>query len=318
MPTTTSITTTYAGEFAGKYIAAALLSAPTLDKGGITIMPNVKYKQVIKRVATDDIIKNATCDFDPTSTITLTERILQPESFQVNLQLCKSDFRSDWDAIQMGYSAFDVLPKSFADFLIAHAAEKVAAGMETSIWSGVNATAGQFAGIMTQLTTDASLPAAQEIAAVGGGVNAGNVIAELGKIVDACPAALYGKEDLTIYVSNNIFRAYVRALGGFAAAGVGANGYDNKGTNQVLGELYFDGVKIFLANGLASNTALLAQKSNLYFATGLLNDMNEVKVIDLADVDGSQNVRVVMRFTADAKYGFASDVVTYGITNSAN
>jgi hypothetical protein len=316
MATTTSVTTTYAGEFAGKYIAAALLSAPTLDKGGITVMPNVKYKQVIKRVATDDIIKNATCDFDPTSTITLTEKILQPESFQVNLQLCKTDFRSDWDAIQMGYSAFDVLPKSFADFLIAHAAEKVAAGMETSIWQGVNATAGQFAGIMTQLTTDASLPAAQEVA--GTTVTAANVITELGKIVDACPAALYGKEDLTLYVSSNIYRAYVRALGGFAASGVGANGYDNKGTNQSLGDVYFDGVRVFMANGLANNTALLAQKSNLYFATGLLNDMNEVKVLDMGDLDGSQNVRVIMRFTADAKYGFASDVVTYGITNSAN
>jgi hypothetical protein len=316
MPTTTSITTTYAGEFAGKYIAAALLSAPTLDKGGITIMPNVKFKQVIKRVATDDIIKNATCDFDPTSTITLTERILQPESFQVGLQLCKSDFRSDWDAIQMGYSAFDTLPKSFADFLIAHAAEKVAAGMETSIWRGVNATAGEFAGIMTQLTTDASLPSGQEVA--GTTVTAANVITELGKIVDACPAALYGKEDLTLYVSSNIYRAYVRALGGFAASGVGANGYDNKGTNQQLGDVFFDGVRVFMANGLANNTALLAQKSNLYFATGLLNDMNEVKVLDMADIDGSQNVRVIMRFTADAKYGFASDVVTYGITNSAN
>jgi hypothetical protein len=316
MSTTTSITTTYAGDFAGKYIAAALLSAPTLDKGGMTIMPNVKYKQVIKRVATDDIIKNATCDFDPTSTITLTERILQPESFQVNLQLCKSDFRSDWDAIQMGYSAFDTLPKSFADFLIAHAAEKVAAGMETSIWRGVNATAGEFAGIMTQLTTDAALPAAQEVA--GTTVTAANVITELGKIVDACPAALYGKEDLTLYVSQNIYRAYVRALGGFAASGVGANGYENKGTNQSLGDVFFDGVRVFVANGLASNTALLAQKSNLYFATGLLNDMNEVKVLDMGDLDGSQNVRVIMRFTADAKYGFASDVVTYGITNSAN
>ena len=316
MPTTTSITTTYAGEFAGKYIAAALLSAPTLDKGGITVMPNVKFKQVIKRVATDGIIKNATCDFDPTSTITLTERILQPEYFQVNLQLCKTDFRSDWDAIQMGYSAFDVLPKSFADFLIAHAAEKVAAGMETSIWRGVNATAGEFAGIMTQLTTDASLPAAQEVA--GTTVTAANVITELGKIVDACPAALYGKEDLTLYVSSNIYRAYVRALGGFAASGVGANGYDNKGTNQQLGDVFFDGVRVFMANGLANNTALLAQKSNLYFATGLLNDMNEVKVLDMADIDGSQNVRVVLRFSADAKYGFASDVVTYGITNSAN
>jgi hypothetical protein len=316
MATTTSITTTYAGEFAGKYIAAALLSAPTLDKGGITIMPNVKFKQVIKRVATDGIIKNATCDFDPTSTITLTERILQPEYFQVNLQLCKTDFRSDWDAIQMGYSAFDTLPKSFADFLIAHAAEKVAAGMETSIWQGVNATAGEFAGIMTQLTTDASLPAAQEIA--GTTVTAANVITELGKIVDACPAALYGKEDLTLYVSSDIYRDYVRALGGFAASGVGANGYDNKGTNQQLGDLYFDGVRVFMANGMAANTALLSQKSNLYFATGLLNDMNEVKVLDLSDIDGSQNIRVVMRFSADAKYGFASDVVTYGITNSAN
>ena len=311
LSTTTSISTTYAGEFAGKYIAAALLSAPTLEKGGITIMPNVKYKQVIKRVATDDIIRNATCDFDPTSTITLTEKILQPETFQVNLQLCKTDFRSDWDAIQMGYSAFDVLPKSFADFLIAHAAEKVAAGMETSIWQGVNATAGQFAGIMTQLDVDASLPAGQKIA--GTTVDASNVIAQLGSIIDALPSALYGKEDLTLYVSSNIYRAYVRALGGFAASGVGANGYDNKGTNQSLNDLYFDGVRVFLAPGMAANTALLSQTSNLFFATGLMNDMNEVRVLDMGDLDGSQNVRVILRFTADAKYGFASDVVTYGI-----
>jgi hypothetical protein len=46
--------------------------------------------------------------------------------------------------------------------------------------------------------------------------------------------------------------------------------------------------------------------------------MNEVRVLDTAESLGDQNVRVVMRFTADAKYGFASDVVTYGITNSAN
>ena len=311
MPTTTSISTSYAGEFAGKYIAAALLSAPTLEKGGITIMPNVKYKQVIKRVATDGIVKNGTCDFDPTSTVTLTERVLVPETFQVNLQLCKSDFRSDWDALQMGYSAFDVLPKSFADFLIAHAAEKVAQQMELVIWDGNNASAGEFSGIMRQLDVDAALPAGQKIA--GTSVTASNVIAELGSIVDALPAALYGKEDLKLYVSSNIYRAYVRALGGFAASGVGANGYDNKGTNQALNDLYFDGVKIFLAPGLATNTALLAQTSNLFFATGLMSDLNEVRVLDMAENDGSQNVRVIMRFTADAKYGFASDVVTYGI-----
>ena len=248
MATTTSITTTYAGEFAGKYIAAALLSAPTLEKGGMTVLPNVKYKQVLKRVGTDGIVKDASCDFTATSTLTLTEKVIQPEEFQVNLQLCKKDFKSDWDAIGMGYSAFDTLPKNFADFLIGHVAEKVSAAMESTIWTGVNATAGQFAGIMTQLLTEAAQPSAQEVA--GTTVTAANVVVELGKIVDALPATLYGKEDLTLYVSNNIYRAYVRALGGFAANGVGANGYDNKGTNQTLNDLYFDGVKIFLAPGL--------------------------------------------------------------------
>jgi hypothetical protein len=112
MATTTNITTTYAGEFAGKYISAALLSGKTLAEGNITTVPNVKYKQVMKKVATDDIVKNATCDFDDTSTLTLTERILTPEEFQVNLELCKKDFRSDWEAAQMGFSAFDNLPAS--------------------------------------------------------------------------------------------------------------------------------------------------------------------------------------------------------------
>jgi hypothetical protein len=126
MATTTSITTTYAGEFAGKYISAALLSASTIENGGIEVKPNIKYKEVIKKIATDGIVKNATCDFDATSTVTLTERIIQPEEFQVNLQLCKKDFRSDWEAVQMGYSTFDTLPPAFADFLLAHVAAKVA------------------------------------------------------------------------------------------------------------------------------------------------------------------------------------------------
>lgn len=317
MATTTSITTTYAGEFAGKYIAAALLSAPTLEQGGITIHPNVKYKQVIQKVGTDGIVKNATCDFDATSTVTLTERVLNPEEFQVNLQLCKKDFYSTWQSIEMGYSAFEVMPKSFTDFLIAHVAEKVAASMETTIWTGVNATAGQFAGIVTQIAADAALPAAQEVA--GTTVTASNVITEIGKIVDAIPSALYGQPDLKLYLSNNIVRAYVRALGGFGASGLGANGTNNLGTQWYTnGSLSFDGLPIFMANGLAANTGIASQTANLHFATGLLNDMNEVKVIDMADLDGSQNVRVVMRFTADAKYGFAEDIVTYGITNSAN
>ena len=307
MATTTSITTTYAGEFAGKYIAAALLSASTIENGGIEVKPNIKYKEVIKKVATNDLLKNATCDFDATSTITLTERILQPEEFQVNLQLCKKDFRSDWEAIQMGISAFDQLPPSFADFLIAHVAAKVAQATEISIWRGANATAGQFDGLVTLMTADSDV-----VDVVGTSVTAANVIAEMGKVVDAIPAALYGKEDLYLYVSQNVASAYVRALGGFGASGLGANGSNAQGTQWWNnGSLSFDGVKIFVANGLADNYMVAAEKSNLYFGTGLLSDHNEVKVIDMADLDGSQNVRVIMRLTSGVQYGIGADCVLY-------
>jgi hypothetical protein len=317
MATTNSITTTYAGEFKDKIIAAALLSSPTIDNGGISVKPGIKYKEVIKKISTDAIVKDATCDFTATSTITLTERILQPEEFQVNLQLCKKDFHSDWLSAQQGYSAFDVLPKSYADFLMAHVVAKVAAKNETNIWAGVTANAGEFDGFMTKLLTDAALPAAQEVA--GTTVTAANVVAEVGKIVDAIPATLYTNEGLYLYVSQNIARAYVRALGGFGASGLGANGTNTMGTQWYNnGSLSFDGVKIFVANGLSANTAMATLKDNLYFGTGLQSDLTDARIIDLSDVDGSQNVRVVIRFTAGVQYGAVEDIVTYGITNSAN
>jgi hypothetical protein len=307
MATTTSITTTYAGTFAGKYISAALLSGTTIANGGIEVKPNIKFKEVIKKIATDSIVKNATCDFDATSTVTLTERILQVEEYQVNLQLCKKDFRSDWESIEMGFSTFDSLPPSFADFLLSHVVDKVAQKTEQNIWRGVNANVGEFDGFVPLLTADATV-----VDVVGAAITAANVIGEMGKVVDAIRAELYGSEDLYLYVSQNVAKAYVRALGGFAAAGLGANGTNAEGTQWYNnGALTFDGVKIFLANGLSNNFMVAAEKSNLYFGTSLLSDAQEVKVIDMGDLDGSQNVRIIMRFTAAVQYGIGSDIVLY-------
>jgi len=316
MATSTSITTTYAGESAGKYISAALLAGNTIANGGLTIRPNVKFKEVVKRLELDGIVKDGTCDFADTSTLTLTERILQPEEFQVNLELCKKDFRSDWDAISMGYSAFDNLPSSFQDYLIGHVAAKVAQKQEINVWRGANATEGEYDGFSTLLAADADLPAANEVA--GTSVDASNVVEELGKVVDAIPAALYGRDDLMIYVAQNVFRAYKRALGGFQSGGQGAAGFQDKGNNQNINIESFDGVKIFMANGLANDTMIATTKDNLHFGTGLMSDQNEVKILDMADLDGSQNVRIIMRFTAGVQYGIVEDIVTYGIVNSAN
>ena len=308
MATTNNLTTTYAGEFAGKYISAALLSGKTLAAGNITVVPNVKFKQVMKKVSTNAIVKDASCDFDPTSTLTLTERILQPEEFQVNLQLCKADFRSDWEAVQMGFSAYDNLPPQFSDFLIAHVADKVAQKMEQNIWNGTNANAGEFDGFRTTLLADADV-----VDVAGQASTSSNVAAEIGKVMDAIPSAVYGAEDLVIYVPSNILRNYIRSLGGFGANGLGAAGTNNEGNQwyNMGNAVSFDGVELVHAPGLASDTMVAAERGNLFFGTGLLSDQNQVKVIDMADIDGSQNVRVIMRFTAGIQHGIGSDIVLY-------
>jgi len=304
-----TIDSTYAGEFAGQYISAALLSGKTLSEGAITIKPNVKFKEVVKKVASTNFIADAGCDFSATAdSLTLTERILQPEEFQVNLELCKKDFRQDWEAVQMGYSAFDNLPKTFSDFILGHVIAKVAEKTEQNIWGGVNANAGEFDGFTVTMAGDATV----NVATAGAvSYTSATIIGELSNVVDAIPSAVYGKEDLTIYVPTVALQAYVRALGGFASGGQGAAGYDNKGQQwyNMGNALSFEGIKIQHAPGMPSNHIVAGEASNLFFGTGLLSDHNEVKLIDMANIDGSQNVRVVMRFTAGVQYGIGSDLV---------
>jgi len=302
-----SITSTYSGEFAGKYVSAALLSGNTIANGLIEVKPNVKFKEVLKRVSLSGAIANASCDFTDAGAVVLTERIIEPKELQVNLELCKTPFQSDWEAISMGYSAHDNMPATFSDYFIGLMAAQIAAQTETDIWSGT-AGAGTFDGFSTLLTA-ATLPAGQDI--TGTTVDAANVIAELGKVADAVPSSLYGNEDLYIYVSQNVFRAYKRALGGFSANGVGANGVNGLGNNQDIDVQYFDGIKVVAANGLADDTMVSTLKSNLFFGTGLLADHNEIKVLDMADLDGSKNVRFIARYTAGVQIAVLEDVVFY-------
>ena len=305
-----TVTSTYAGEFAGKYIASALLSATTLDKNYITIMPNVKYKSVISKIAVDSIITDAACDFATSGTVALTERILTPKELQVNLQLCKAEFVNSWEALQLGYSAFDTIPASFNDFLVSYVGGKVAEATEISIWQGVAATNGQFGGIYNALSSSvvAGGVNAPITASLSGSIDSTNVLARLNNLVDAIPQTIYGKEDVLIYIPTNVAKAYQQALAGGAN---GANGYNNL---MNVGEkpMNFNGVELAWCPGLASSAMVAAQKSNLFFGTGLMSDYNQVKVIDMSDIDGSQNYRVIMRFTSNVQFGVGQDIVYLG------
>jgi len=301
---------TYAGEFAGDYVAAALLSAPTLEKGLITVLPNIHYKRVMKKISTTgSVLVDATCDFDHNMDVDVAERVLTLKELQSNVQLCKKDYHQDWIATQAGYSAYESLPTNFKDFMIAHVAGMSAAKIETNIWEGAVASSGQFDGLVTLALADSTVNDVGSHAAV----TASNVIDKLGSIVDDIPSTLYGSESLKIYVSRNIAKAYVRALGGFVAT-IGANGTDGKGTQWFSNgqSLSFDGIPVVVANGMDDDTAMAAESTNLFFGCGLLSDVQqEVKYLDMSEVDGSQNCRIVMRMSAAVQYAIGSDIVLY-------
>jgi hypothetical protein len=324
-----TITSTYAGEFAGQYIAAALLSAKTLDNKYVEIHPNVKYKEVIQKLDVSGIVQDASCDFVTSGSVALSERILEPKELQVNLQLCKQEFVDSWEALQLGFSAFDNIPKNFNDYLISYVGGKVAEATEQSIWAGTNVN-GKFTGFESLLSASVAaattvvsgaitvstgvIPAFSGSATVVGGqpisgsITSANVIAKLNDIVNSIPDTVYGKEDLLLYVGTGVAKAYQTALGG---GSVGANGYNNQLT---VGEkpYNFNGIDIVMCPGMSANKVVAAQKSNMFFGTGLLSDYNEVKVLDMANIDGSQNYRIIMRYTAAVQFGIAQDIVYYG------
>ncbi len=313
---------TYAGEAASGYIAAALLSATTLDNKLVTIMPNVKYKSVIQKLAVANLVNDASCDFvTNTGSVTISEQILTPKELQVNIQLCKQEFVASWEALQLGFSAFDEIPKSFNDFLVSYVGGVVAQATEESIWQGNNSTNGQFGGFELAFSASVAAGGATAVlparvsggtsAIISGSVTPDNVIAKLNGVFLTVPKTVYGKQDLLMYVSTNVAKSYQAALAGGGASGLGANGFNNQ-LNVGEKPMNFNGVEIVMCPGMSDNKIVAAQKSNLFFGTGLLSDYNQVKVIDLADIDGSQNYRIIMRYTAGTQFGVGQDIVYYG------
>jgi hypothetical protein len=209
----------------------------------------------------------------------------------------------------LGYSAFDTIPASFTDFLISYVGGKVAEATEISIWRGNSATNGEFSGLYSALSSSvvAGGVNAPVTASVSGSITSANVLSALDSLYNAIPQTVYGKEDLTIYIPTNVAKAYQQALSGGSA---GANGFNNQ---MNVGEkpLNFQGVELALCPGLASSAMVAAQKSNLFFGTGLMSDYNQVKVLDMEDLDGSQNFRIIMRYTADTEYGIGNDIAIF-------
>jgi hypothetical protein len=297
MPTTTSLTTTYAGELAGEIVAKALLS--NVSTQYVTMKPNVPYKSVVRKI--DDTVTFAagTCDFTPTGTITLTERILTLEEFQVQRQICKKDFFIDWTTADVMSGRVNT---QIQDAIIGRLVGGIAAANETIMWSGVNATAGQYDGFETLIKAGGS----GAVSAGSGALNDTNIIATIWDVINTAPAAVKGAaEKPAIYMGQAAWESYMQAQ---IAAG---NGWYLTGGPEVS-RRFVGMYEIYVCPGMTANNIIFSQPSNLMLGTWQENQMNEVFILDMQNLDGSQNVRYGARFYLGAQIAVAEDITYWG------
>ena len=296
-------TSNFAGKAAGFYISAALKQANSLDY--LTLIENIKFKSNIQRMAGSGVVADATCDFTDAGTLALTEKVLEPSNKQINLDLCKSTLLDSWEALQMRAGAGAPPPASFDDYVISYIGEIIANATEESIWAGT-AVAGKFNGFSGAVTglllpgVDATVVQSSASAAY----TAANIIANLQTLTADMAAnisAVLRKEDLHIYMSPKTYALYVSAVSTLGYV----NAYNMNGDYAPV----FEGYKIAVCNGMLDNSVIAAEKSNMFFGTDLLSDATRITIMDMAALDGSDNMRLVARYSAGVQTGVGADIV---------
>ena len=296
-----TVASNFAGKAAGFYISAALKASNSLDY--LTMIENIKFKSNIQALnQTVNSVVDATCDFTAAGTLALTEKVLEPKNLQVNMDICKETLLSSWEALQMRAGAGAPPPASFDDYVISYMGEIIAQATEDSIWGGT-AVAGQFNGF-NGAVTGLLLPAVDATVvqdAASAAYSAANIIANLQAAVAVIPTTTLGKEDLHIYMNQRTYQYYISAVSTLGYV----NAYNMNGDYVPM----FEGYKIAVCNGMIENQLVIAQKSNLFFGTDLLSDATRINLMDMAQLDGSDNIRMVARYSAGVQTGTGADIV---------
>jgi hypothetical protein len=298
MPTTVNQPDlSYAGKYAGEYLRAAFLANESLQH--VTVKENIPYKAVVKRLTNDITFAAPTCDFTPTGTVTINERYLTLEKFQVQENICLNSFLNDWSADS--YQNGKIEP-ALMENLMANMLEGIAAKNEQVLWTGANANVGEYDGLLTLIGNDADGDVNFVASPVA--IDPSNVVAKLQLLIAQLPQAVKrSTEKPLIYFSPDVFESYM-----YAQISNGNGWYPTAG--PVVGATFMGLYNIVVCPGLPVNTMLMSRKSNFWFGTNLVSDWNEVKVVDMTQW-AEDNVRFSAKFFGGAQYGIGSEIAAY-------
>lgn len=299
----------------------SLQKAHTIENGYVRVLPNVTKDTYIKKIVMDkntiSQVDTRDCAWTPTKRFTFDGKTISVKNFKINEEQCLEELDSIYS--EMVFNSIGATkdkwpavgePQSLESALMFHLQNSLSNDIERLIWGGSgNEVAGVQNGILDKALADTDSIKVQNPVTI----DATNVLAEIQRVYDAIPDAVLNegefepeKAAVKIFVSLDIMRYLKQALS------TTPTNYQVTLPSFTIdgGKIYYMGVEIALV-GLPKNTMVAASKDNLYFATDLLSDTQEIRAQMGNDLYDEAKWYAKGAYRADAGYIFADELVVY-------
>lgn len=292
---------TYAGSDVAEYFGQMFLSMRELSGNHISLLPNVKQKTNLPILGADgDVLRADDCSFTDDGSA-LSYRVVETEAYTHQMQICYNDVESIWEADRLRAGAHNSGDNDFNRWLIEFKLKEITSKLSREMWNGATPTNVQN-GIMAIAQADANTVKVGSPVAI----TAANVIAEMTRLYQAAPIAVAQSSDARFYVSYEVYRHYVVAL----ATTSGNANFNLNQTPGVAENLGIFGVPVIPVN-LGGSDMIFTHTKNIFMATDLLSDLNQINIVDMSKTTAEAKVRFMARFRAGWNYAVSSDVAIY-------
>jgi len=291
--------TTYTDENKMELVRASLLSGKTLSM--ITVQPGIKSSAQINMLSSTPSWVAGECGFDGAGSTELTQREIKVSSIKKNEAICLNTLEAIYTQTMMKAGSYnEELP--FAQLYAEELAAQTSKFVETLAWKGSIAGGDLADGLMVHI--NAAIVAGDASAALTGAIAASDIVATVDAMVISTPMDAIESEDLVLFMGLDMYRVYTKALRdanlfNYSDFSEGANfEIVHPGTN----------VKVVGVGGLngGNNSMVLAEASNLFAGTDLLEDAEAFRIFYSQDND---EVRVIQKMKIGFQVAFPGRLV---------
>lgn len=288
-----STLTNYVEEKRLPLIAKSFLRGKTIDL--IQIETGVLQDTALNLVsASVEFGDGATCGWNATDGVALSQRILKPTFLKVNQAFCDKSLLKKWASYEVKLAAGrEQLP--FEESFMEEIANAINESIEKLVWQGDSSRNNEPDGFLKILEAVSSGVVSATWSA---GTSAYNKIKT---VYNAIPANIIDKEDTVIFVGEETYREFIQDL-------VSANLY-HFSPDYKAGEYMVPGtsIRVIAVNGLNGTGKIVAGRlSNFFYGVGAEDDKD---TFDFWYSQDSREFRLAVYFAMAVQVAYPNEIV---------